>query len=157
MASAAAIATGLPPKVDACEPGTQSMISARDIITPSGMPEAMPLARADNVGLNAGVLDRPPLSSAAYARLHFIRDQQNAVPIANLAQLLHEDRRSHNITAFALDRLDEDRRHFLRRKRRLKHSVFDKARALESKRLRVLWRNAGTIQIGIAHVRHAGN
>jgi len=43
-ASDAAIATGLPPKVDACEPGTQSMTLALLITTPSGMPEAMPLA-----------------------------------------------------------------------------------------------------------------
>ena len=44
VASAAAIETGLPPKVEACEPGTQSMISARLMQTPSGMPLAMPLA-----------------------------------------------------------------------------------------------------------------
>ena len=44
VASAAAIETGLPPKVEAWEPGTQSMISARAMQMPSGMPEAMPLA-----------------------------------------------------------------------------------------------------------------
>ena len=36
--------TGLPPKVDACEPGTQSMISERVIVMPSGMPDARPFA-----------------------------------------------------------------------------------------------------------------
>ena len=40
VASAAARASGLPPKVLACEPGTQSMISALAIIAPSGNPEA---------------------------------------------------------------------------------------------------------------------
>ncbi len=44
VASAAAMHTGLPPKVDACDPGTQSMISALLMHTLSGMPLAMPLA-----------------------------------------------------------------------------------------------------------------
>ena len=44
VAKAAAIDTGLPPKVEACEPGTQSMISAFDIMMPSGIPLAIPLA-----------------------------------------------------------------------------------------------------------------
>jgi hypothetical protein len=45
VARAAAMDTGFPPKVDACDPGTQSMISARVMQMPSGMPLAMPLAR----------------------------------------------------------------------------------------------------------------
>src|SRR5260370_1285494 len=44
VASAAAIQTGFPPKVDACEPGTQSMISALLMVMPSGIPDAMPFA-----------------------------------------------------------------------------------------------------------------
>ena len=44
VADAAAQATGLPPKVLACAPGVQSMTSARAAVTPSGRPEAMPLA-----------------------------------------------------------------------------------------------------------------
>ena len=44
VARAAAMQTGLPPNVDACEPGTQSMMSALLTVTPSGMPEAMPFA-----------------------------------------------------------------------------------------------------------------
>ena len=44
VASAAAMHTGFPPKVEACEPGTQSMISARVMVTQSGMPDAIPLA-----------------------------------------------------------------------------------------------------------------
>ena len=44
VASAAAIETGLPPKVEAWEPGTQSIISALVMQMPSGMPLAMPLA-----------------------------------------------------------------------------------------------------------------
>ena len=44
VSSAAAQATGLPPKVEACAPGPQSISSARATVTPSGKPEAMPLA-----------------------------------------------------------------------------------------------------------------
>ena len=44
VASAAAIDTGLPPNVDACDPGAQSIISARVMQMPSGIPLAMPLA-----------------------------------------------------------------------------------------------------------------
>ncbi len=44
VASAAAIETGFPPNVEACEPGAQSIISARVMHTPSGMPLAMPFA-----------------------------------------------------------------------------------------------------------------
>ena len=44
VASAAAIETGLPPKVDACAPGGQFMTSARATVAPSGMPLAIPFA-----------------------------------------------------------------------------------------------------------------
>ncbi len=44
VASAAAMHTGFPPNVDACDPGTQSISSALLTVTPSGMPEAMPFA-----------------------------------------------------------------------------------------------------------------
>ena len=44
VASAAAIDIGFPPNVDACDPGFQSMISARVIQIPSGIPLAMPFA-----------------------------------------------------------------------------------------------------------------
>ena len=43
------------------------------------------LGHADDVGLHAGVLNRPPLAGAAHARLHFVRHQQNPVTVANLA------------------------------------------------------------------------
>jgi hypothetical protein len=44
VASAAATQTGLPPKVEACAPGFQSIKLARAIVAESGMPEAIPLA-----------------------------------------------------------------------------------------------------------------
>ena len=42
--SAAATQTGLPPKVEACAPGFQSIRLARAIVAESGMPEAIPFA-----------------------------------------------------------------------------------------------------------------
>src|ERR1700730_18575342 len=50
VASAAAMQTGLPPKVDACEPGPQSMMSALLMVMPRGIPEAMPLAMQPMAG-----------------------------------------------------------------------------------------------------------
>src|SRR3989344_6329060 len=44
VASDAATATGFPPKVEACAPGGQFIRSARAMQTPSGRPEAIPLA-----------------------------------------------------------------------------------------------------------------
>jgi hypothetical protein len=44
VARAAAMQIGLPPKVLAWEPGTQSIMPALDMQMPRGMPDAMPLA-----------------------------------------------------------------------------------------------------------------
>src|ERR1039458_5041873 len=44
VTSAAAQATGFPPKVEACAPGPHFIRSARAIVAPSGSPLAMPLA-----------------------------------------------------------------------------------------------------------------
>ena len=50
VASAAAHDTGLPPNVLACAPGGHAIISARAVVTPSGRPDAMPLATATTSG-----------------------------------------------------------------------------------------------------------
>ena len=73
------------------------------------------LRHANDVRLNTGVLDRPPFPRTANARLHFIRNQQDAVLIADPSQFLHEDGWRNHVSAFALDGLDENRRHFFRR------------------------------------------
>ncbi len=46
MASGAAHDTGLPPNVLACAPGGQAISPARATATPSGSPDAIPLAMA---------------------------------------------------------------------------------------------------------------
>ena len=132
------------------------MISALLIVTPSGMPGSNALRHANNVGMHAGVLHRKPLASAPNAALHFVHHQQDAVLVADAAQFLHEDRRSDHVSAFALDRLDKNRRDFFRRKHGLKQFVFDVARAAEREFLRIL-RTAHTapVHIGITHVRNS--
>src|SRR5690348_6286235 len=51
------------------------------------------------------------------------------MPIANPSQLLHEDGRRGNISAFALNGLNKNGSDFLRRKSGLEQFVFDKASA----------------------------
>ena len=132
VASAAAIETGLPPKVEACEPGTQSMISARRHADAQRHAAGNALGHADHVRLHAGVLDGPPLARAARAALHLVHHQQNAVAVADGAQLAQKVVRRHHVAAFALDRLDEDRRHFFRRQNGLEQLLFDVARAAQA-------------------------
>ena len=104
------------------------------------------------------MLDGPPLAGASDAALDFIRDQQNAVLVANAAQFFHEDRGSDYVSAFALHRFHEDGCHFFRSHRGFEQLVFDEAGAAQSKRLAILRAAFATaIHIGIAHVRHARN
>ena len=84
-------------------------------VTPSGRPDAMPLAIDDDVRLQAEVLRGEHLPGPAHARLHFVDDQQDAVLRRQLAQPLVELDRRHDVAAFALDRLDDDRRDLVRR------------------------------------------
>ena len=116
------------------------------------------LGHADDVRLHAGVLDGPPLAGAADAALDFVGDQQNAVLVADAAQLLHEDRGSDHVSAFALDGLNEDGGDFLRRQNRLEEFVFDEARTSECERFGILRAAfAAAINIGITNMSDARN
>jgi len=106
--------TGLPPKVEACEPGTQSMISARDMVMPERHARGDTFGHAYDIRLDAGVLDREPLAGAADAALHFIDNEQDTVPVADATQFLHERRGRDDVAAFALHGLNEDGRNFFR-------------------------------------------
>jgi hypothetical protein len=44
------------------------------MIAPSGIPEAIPLAKADDIGRHAKMLAGEHLAGAAHARLDLIRD-----------------------------------------------------------------------------------
>ena len=115
MASEAAQATGLPPKVEAWVPGGQFITSSRAMMAPSGIPLAMPLAEAMMSGCDADVLDGPHPAGPAHAALHLVADHEDAVPVAQLAEPGQEVGRGHDVSPLALDRLDEDRRHLVRR------------------------------------------
>ena len=79
VASAAAHDTGLPPNVLACAPGGHAISPRAPTATPSGMPDAMPFAIAIMSGSTPRVLDREHLPRPSHPRLHFVRDQQDAV------------------------------------------------------------------------------
>ncbi len=114
------------------------------------------LRHANHIGLDAGVFDGKPLAGASNTALHFVHHQHDAVTIADAPQFLHKDRRSHNVTAFALHRLDKDRRNFLRSQCGLEQFFFNEARTTQRK---VVWilraAHATAIYIRIAHMRHA--
>ena len=86
------------------------------MMAPSGMPLAMPLARQMMSGSTSQCSTANSLPVRPMPRLHLVGDQQDAVPVAQLAQRRQEARRRHVIAAFALDRLDEDGRHLVRRR-----------------------------------------
>ena len=121
------MATGLPPKVEACEPGFQSIISARGHADAERHARGNALRHAHNVRLDLTMLDSPPLAGTASARLYFVDDQQNTVTVTDLAQLLHKDLRRDHIATLALDRLNKDGSNFFRRECALEELVFNEA------------------------------
>jgi hypothetical protein len=69
------------------------------------------LASGDHVGRHAALFHGKPGAGAARTGLHFIGDQQDAVLVAQGAQVLQQGRGRHVEAAFALHRLDDDGRH----------------------------------------------
>src|SRR6185437_13122942 len=69
VVNAAAHATGLPPKVEACAPGGHVIRSARATVAPSGMPLGATVARADLMtwppGAHASTFGGNPVACAA--------------------------------------------------------------------------------------------
>jgi len=68
------------------------------------------LGHRHQIGHDVVVMHREQLARARKARLHFIGDQQNAVLVAQLAQRAHELGGRRIEAAFALHRLEDDRR-----------------------------------------------
>src|ERR1700677_3292024 len=66
------------------------------------------LRGGENIGINAAVLIGKEAPGAADAGLHFVEDQEEAMPIADLAQTAQERGRDNAHPALALDRLDHD-------------------------------------------------
>ena len=78
--------------------------------------------------------------------------------VADAPQFLHENGRSDDVSAFALNRLDKNGGDFFRRENSLKQFVFDVARATEREFVGILrTTRAAAIHIGIADVGHAGH
>ena len=79
-ASAAAVATGLPPNVVPWLPGCRSVpASPRAMQAPIGMPPPSPLATVTRSGVDAGRQVGEPLARAADAGLHLVDPEQRAV------------------------------------------------------------------------------
>src|SRR3979490_1007351 len=114
------------------------------------------LRHTDNVGMHAGVLDGKPFAGAADTTLYFVHHQQDAVLVADAAQLFHENVGRNNVSPFALNRLHENCRYFLGSENSLKQFLFDVTRATEREFLRVL-RTTGTpaIDVGVADMRNS--
>src|SRR6185312_7541721 len=110
----------------------------------------------DDVRLHARVLNGPHLSCAPGARLHFIRNQQDAVLITDAPQLLHVLARSRDVPAFTLDWLNKDGRALFRRHDGLEHPVFNEADALPDE-LRFAHAFRPAISVWKRHVRHTGH
>ena len=108
VAFAAAQETGFPPNVLACAPGGHDMISARAHVTPSGSPDAMPLAMLTTSAFRSKCSRGEHLPRPPHAGLHFVDDQHDAVLGRQLAQSLQERLRRNDVSAFPLDRLDDD-------------------------------------------------
>ena len=108
-ALAAAIASGLPPKVEPCEPGVMpEAASAVARHAPIGKPPPSALASDITSGRHAEALVGEEIAGAAHAGLHLVEGQQQAVLVAELAQRLEEGMRRGAHAALALHRLDQD-------------------------------------------------
>src|SRR5216683_3015227 len=71
------------------------------------------------------MFEREHFSSAAHAALNFVDDEQNTVLVANPAQLFQKSRRRWNVSAFALDRLYNDRGNFFRWRGSFEQTILD--------------------------------
>ena len=137
VASAAAHDTGLPPNVLACAPGGHVISSARASATPSGSPDAMPLAMAIDVGLDAAcarsrtscpVRPMPDCTSSTTSRM--------PCSVVSSRSRCRNSVGRDDVAAFALDRLDDDRRHFVGRHQVHEQLVLDEVEALGGAALR---------------------
>ena len=104
-------------------------------------------------GRHARVIRAEHLAGAADAGLHFVEHEQDPVLVAELPQALQEPVRRHEVAALALQRLDHDRRDFLRR-----HVALEQhADVIEHGLALVAAREQRAVRIRVGHVRHAGH
>ena len=125
----------------------------------------MPLGHADDIGLDLGVLDGPPLAGAAGAGLDLVGDEEDAVTVADLTQFLHEDGGRDDVAALALDGLDEDGGNLLGGEDGFEELFFNVAGAAEGEgvfKLLLAGANlraagAAAVGVGVADVGDAGD
>ena len=86
VASAAAQQTGLPPKVEPWEPLSQVLIDSFAMMAPIGMPEPRPLAVSRMSGSTPSCSQAHIFPVRPDAALHLVGHEQDAVPVAELAQ-----------------------------------------------------------------------
>ena len=91
------------------------MIAARPITPESGSPPAIDFATIIEVRLDVEVLHREHPTGPPEAGLHLVRDEDDAVLVADPAQALDELGRRRDEAALALLRLEDDRGDVLRR------------------------------------------
>ena len=138
VTSAAAQATGFPPKVEACAPGGQVIRSERATVAPSGRPLAMPFATAKMSGTASKcsaahilpVRPMPDCTSSKISRMPFVA--------RHARQFVEEFLRRHDVAAFALDRLHHDRGGLLGGRDGLEQRVFDVLDAFHRAAIRLL-------------------
>ena len=78
-------------------------------------PVGNPLGQAHDIAGDAPVFRSEHLSRSAHPALDLVKDEQDSMLIAELAQTRQEVGGRHNVAALALDRLDEDRRQLIGR------------------------------------------
>ena len=155
VASAAAHDTGLPPNVLACAPGGHAITSALAQVTPSGRPEAMPLAMVTTSAF------RPKCSDANIFPVRPMPDctssttRSDPVLGGELAQPLVELPGRHEVAALALDRLDDDGGDFVRGDEVDEQLVLEEAEALGLRRSRAAAERTA-IAVGVRRVVDAG-
>merc|ERR1740123_2596049 len=72
------------------------------------------LGEDQDVGVHALMLHGEHLAGAPASALNLVGDEEQVVPVAELADLLHETRRVRNVTALSQDRLDDHGRSLIR-------------------------------------------
>src|SRR6185437_10706529 len=117
-----------------------------------------PFRNANNIRLNSGVFDRPPLTRPARAGLNLIDYHENAVSVADASNFMEKCIGGDNVSALTLNRLDKDRRNLFGWQSGFEQLLLDKPRAAETKLLfRLRSAAASAIRVGIAHMRNAGD
>src|SRR5262245_62810115 len=99
------------------------------------------------------MLDRKHPSRSAHARLHLVHDEQDSVLAREIAQTLQEHVWRNDVAALALDWLDDQRRHLVRRNEMHEELLLDEVETLGGAgiRSRVDW---AAVAVGVRSEEH---